>query len=211
MRRARVVALFFVLAAFTPSSTDARSRPIPLPEGDGAWVHAASGASFPAAVAGFRRVRATAFDRSGWDVGVSYRIADRDVAGAVNVFVYPVPADRDADAPPHVEEVEAHVVAAFPGARRVHRAALSVADGDFRLAGWKVVWEVPDSAAGPPVPAMTEILLFEIDGWYWKFRASARLSDRDRFDNAVSRLLLGLGPPSGVPGGHGGANVARTK
>lgn len=168
------------------AQTDIENAPDP-------WVHSATGASFPASIAGFERRRVVKYSEDGRDVSVGYNLNRDGKFVVVTLYAYPAPAglscaETFADAQSHIAKRQ--------GARLVREGMELAPSGAGAPVAHYARYAIPAGGMGDGSPAVTSDLYLHCPkgaGSLVKYRATGDAGFE--FGPDVTRLLRAIAWP----------------
>ena len=180
-------AVLMLATAPVVAQTEIKDAPNP-------WVHPATGASFPASIAGFERRRVVEYSEDGRDVSVGYNLKRDGKFLVVTLYAYPASAgvscaDTFADAKSHIAKRQ--------GARLVREGLDLAPSGSGAPVAHYARYAIPAGGMGDGSPAVTSDLYLHCpkgSGFLVKYRATG--DDGFEFGPDVTRLLRAIAWPA---------------
>lgn len=171
-----LVAVVLLAGGAAPARTQGLPEPEPIPV-KGTYVHAASGMTFPTAVADFRRTNIYKFDVQALDVGVNYDLTGLTGRILISVYVYPAPplaaggdlqAARAAACRREFDLRAREIVTFHPGARMIQTRVVPARSGE-PTPGRMGTFAFDHVSDGERVALHSELYIFCFVGGGWAF------------------------------------------
>jgi hypothetical protein len=157
------------------------------------WVHAGTGTSFPAALAGFRRGRVVEYTEDGRDASVGYSIARGDDRLTVTLYVYPV--IEGLDCRQTFEDAKASV-AKHQGAWLVGQRRESSPRGAGPNRAWFARYTLPAGSMAATIPeSWSDVYLYCPTGGEWLVKYRATWNAEVDFSDDIAGLIRAIDWP----------------
>jgi hypothetical protein len=177
-------------ALFTAMASPPAAAQTEIPNPSGAWVHAPSGVSFPAAAAGFERRSIQQFDTPD-DIGVTYLISrDGQPLGITSIYIYPA-SSGDCAAAWSGEKAGT----AANGNKILSEGRAASPGGAIAGSAYRAKVEMNLSQPGNPISSVSYLYCVPGGKWLVKYYASWRGSG-DLEPESV-KLMRSIGWPAG--------------
>jgi hypothetical protein len=174
-----LVALAFVLIG---SRSIQANGPVPLHE-QNVYTHAGTEMIFPEHIGKFQRVQITQFAPDEKDVGVGYNLYDPVSPISATVYIYLAPSVVSTGSSPevveaakalmfhsHLNDVKQEIMQVHPDAKLISENSCVVTIGEQSRKGQKVTFEFAYVFGTKPQDSISQLYLFQNDGWMIKYR-----------------------------------------
>lgn len=186
-----LMGILFALLAFTAQPAAAQQDVTNPPD---PWIHAATGAAFPAVVGEFERGRVVVYSADGRDASVGYNLRKDDGVLVVTLYVYPTRADFDC---PETFKDAQLAIQNYKGAQVLSETLVASPSGTHGKVARFASYRIPKGAMRADIPeTRSDLYLFcpKSGEWLVKYRATW-LSDIN-FEGSADALLHALRWPS---------------
>ena len=162
------------------------------------WVHAATGARFPAVVGPFQRGRVTEFSQDGHDAAIGYSMVRGGDQATVTLYVYPAIDGLDCAAT--YEDAKASI-ARYDGAEVVSQSLERAPGGEGAPVAHHARYFVPAGSMAAQLPAVrSDLYLYCPPGDRWLVKYRATWAAEADFANDVETLLHSIEWPDSLGG-----------
>ncbi len=155
----------------------------------GDYIHKATGLAFPKTqFDGYERTRITAFDKKREDVGLNYKLQEGGKSTLVSIYIYPAEAPMEDRLHRNFLDV-ARAAVNVGKAVDLDCALIRSSNENYICNGMRGVFTTQDGN-------LSEVVLFECGGWYYKLRITTSLLELDGLTQLTERILEAYPPPA---------------
>lgn len=138
--------------------------------------HKGSGTIFPEKVGVFNRTNVMAYDNSGRNISVGYRIGSSNCATEFTMYIYP---KNNGSVELEMKNAEIGIMHFNKNVVLIEKTQHTIRQGNKEYTGERHVYTFRQNFYGTPTDVQSEVLVFEHNNRFWKYRITFPEKNKD--------------------------------